>query len=221
MLPRPRSPRSAAESKQRDELRALKKQRVALDKKIARAESAVLAATVAREAEKLLPESETRLARRMELREMWVPLPVTNPHNDYERCGLRAHDCWYGGNMDRLDGLKLYRLKGYDRFIICDVCLDNGRAKDDCDDIISECGGFVEPEPRFPRNATVCHTLTAVEREQFGRVWFCAFGDSCAYRGVFDAHREWCQEVYVDAWPDARTIVCDECVYLNARSINV
>ena len=41
---------------------------------------------------------------------------------DTQKC--ISDDCWYEGNMDRMDGLVLYRLKGTSIYM-CDVCLDN------------------------------------------------------------------------------------------------
>ena len=34
-------------------------------------------------------------------------------------------DCWYKGNMDRLSGATVYRLKGTTNVFMCDVCYDN------------------------------------------------------------------------------------------------
>lgn len=35
-------------------------------------------------------------------------------------------ECWYQGNLDRVNEIKLYRLKGTDDYFICDVCYENG-----------------------------------------------------------------------------------------------
>jgi chaperonin cofactor prefoldin len=57
---------------------------------------------------------------------VWKDEDVTDPYHQYRECSL-AETCWYGRNMDRLDGLCLERLSvgGLD-LCICDVCAENG-----------------------------------------------------------------------------------------------
>ena len=39
----------------------------------------------------------------------------------------REDDCWYGGNMDRINEYAgVYRLRGTTDVFLCDVCFDNG-----------------------------------------------------------------------------------------------
>lgn len=57
--------------------------------------------------------------------DQWDEISVHDVYEDHRRC--YDDDCWYRGNMDRLGELGLYRLRGYDEMILCDVCFENGR----------------------------------------------------------------------------------------------
>lgn len=46
-------------------------------------------------------------------------------YDDLRKC-VNQDTCWYLGNTDRMEELRLYRLRGTD-MLLCDVCLHNGR----------------------------------------------------------------------------------------------
>ena len=56
----------------------------------------------------------------------WKAIAVTDVYHQYKDCLFSADTCWYPGNMDRLDGLQLFKLKGTD-LVMCDVCMGNGK----------------------------------------------------------------------------------------------
>lgn len=53
----------------------------------------------------------------------WKEIEVNDPYESRNDCSVQ--ECWYKGNLDRLNGLELYVLEDFPENIVCDVCMNN------------------------------------------------------------------------------------------------
>jgi hypothetical protein len=70
----------------------------------------------------------SRVKRAQNMNE-WVSVPIKYITSDTLRmCDSvsNGNDCWYQGNLDRMNEFKLFRLKG-GYAMYCDVCMDNDK----------------------------------------------------------------------------------------------
>jgi hypothetical protein len=197
-----------------ERLDQLKQQRTKMDESIGRLEYKILRRSIQEERELYFPESRGFLEYRVPLGEMWEEFDVKEVYADFERCAFHADDCWYQGNMDRLDGLGLYRLRGYDSLLLCDACFENGRHRDNPDTVICEARPHIRTADERLGYNSLAYKLAPAELDEEGPEWpktkdeiKCAFGPGCAYQRPY-AQLQWLGEMYQAG--DGRR-VCDEC----------
>lgn len=74
-------------------------------------------------------ETEDERSERAYNREEWIESFQKSDEDivEYSEHCCNIDTCWYRGNLDRLEGVVIYRLKGTKNLFICDTCIDNNK----------------------------------------------------------------------------------------------
>jgi hypothetical protein len=175
--------------------------------RIAQAEASLQSDAIAEEAKLFEPETERFAQLRVALNNMWVNEGC--PENSYDAIQAcvcyQQGDCWYAGEMQRLDELQRYRLKGTEDTFLCDVCYGNEWHKRNCDDIVAR----LRTADCLRNLASKLPEVIAKTRARSAKDIPCAFGDDCLYRRSYVKFPDWCTDILYKH--DSGRFVCDAC----------